>query len=415
MSSDDNPDEQHLERSLNTPLLAIYGAGTILGAGIYVLVGEVAGEAGYWLPLAFLLAAAVAGINGMSYAELASRRPSAGGPSAYIEEAFRPDWFWRAIGWMIVATGVVSAATIANGFAGYLGHFVDVPQWLAKAGMLIALGALAAVGARESAWFMAITTTLGTVGLLFVIYVGLIDPPDSAPGVGALLDAAPTLADAGTLMAVVTAGYLAVYAYIGFEDMVHMAEEVERPGRAMPIAILTAVGVAALLYVLVSIAALAVVEPRALADSDAPLVAVVEQAGYPGWPLALLSLWLILNGALAQLIMASRVIYHSGQKGGVVGPLGRLNHRTRTPLLATVAATAVAVVLALFFPLKTLAAATSTIILLVFAASNWALIRLERREPEAPFDTPVWLPWLALLTCVAVLAATFLLPGGGGH
>jgi amino acid transporter len=111
--------------------------------------------------------------------------------------------------------------------------------------------------------------------------------------------------------------------------------------------------------------------------------------------------------------MASRVIYHSGQKGGVVGPLGRLNERTQTPLFATLAVTAVAVVLALFFPLKTLAAATSTIILLVFATSNWALIRLERREPEAPFDTPFWLPWLALLLCLAILAANFLLPGGG--
>jgi amino acid transporter len=164
---------------------------------------------------------------------------------------------------------------------------------------------------------------------------------------------------------------------------------------------------------LVSIAALAIVEPNQLADSEAPLVTVVEQAGYPGWPLAALSLWLILNGALAQLVMASRVIYHSGQKGGAVGPLGRLNDRTRTPLLATVAVTAVAVSLALFFPLKTLAAATSTVILLVFAASNWALIRMERREPKAPFDTPVWLPWLALLLCLAVLAANFLLPGGG--
>lgn len=120
--------DRGLSRELGTPMLALYGTGTILGAGIYVLIGKVAGEAGYWMPLAFLIAALVAGVNGMAYAELATRQPRAGGPAAYVQHAFGKNWLAVLVGWMIVATGVVSAATISAGFAGYVGHFVDLPE-----------------------------------------------------------------------------------------------------------------------------------------------------------------------------------------------------------------------------------------------------------------------------------------------
>lgn len=407
-------DKTDLSREIGAPMLTVYGAGTILGAGIYVLIGKIAGEAGYWAPAAFLLAALVAGVNGLVYAELASRRPHAGGPSDYIDVAFGRRWMSILIGWMIVATGVVSAATITNGFAGYLGHFFDVPLWAPKAGMLIALGAIAAVGAKESAWFMALTTSLGVIGLAFVMYVGFIQSAGAnVHGIDGYLEHLPSITEAGVAVGMLSAVFLSVYAFIGFEDIVHMAEEVRNPSRAIPMAIVVAIAIAAVLYTVISIAVLLLMSPSALASSEAPLVDAVKAGGYPGWPLAVLSFSIILNGALAQLIMGTRVIYSLGKRGGAPAILARVYQRTRTPLLATIAATAVAIVLALFFPLKSLAAATSLIMLLVFILSNAALIVLERRHPEAPFDIPVFVPWLGAVLSVALIIANFVFSGGG--
>jgi amino acid transporter len=406
--------ESELSRELNAPLLSIYGAGTILGAGIYVLVGEIAGAAGYWVPLAFLLAAVAAGVNGMVYAELATRSPHAGGPTDYVHKAFGWRWFSVIIGWMIVATGVVSAATITTGFAGYVSHFVELPGWVPPTALLAVLGGIAAAGAKESAWFMAVTTTLGVLGLGFVLWVGFWGRGDvGLTGLGELQSSLPPLGDATTAAGVFTAAFMAVYSFIGFEDIVHMSEEVEEPSTSIPIAIIFALAVAAVFYVLVSAAAVLVMEPSALADAEAPLVAVVETAGYPGWPLAVLSLWIICNGALAQIIMATRVIYGLGEMEGAPDLLTRISGATDTPVRATIVATGVALVLALFFPLATLASATSFIILLVFAASNAALIVLERREPEAPFDVPIAVPWFGLVVSVGLVVAKLFVSGGG--
>jgi amino acid transporter len=403
--------EQGLEREIGPLMLAVYGAGTILGAGIYVLIGKVAGEAGYWLPLAFVVAAVAAGINGMAYAELSTRQPRAGGPVAYVHVAFDIGWLTNLLGWMIVTTGVVSAATIASGFSGYIGHFIEVTDWRPEVALLVALGTLASAGAKESAWFMAITTTAGLIGLGIVIWAA------AQSGVASELAdyraALPPLLSMAEATAVITAAFLAVYAFIGFEDIVHLAEEVRRPSRAMPIAILGAISVAGVLYVLVSVAALMLVSPEQLADSEAPLVTAVEAGGLPGWPLALLSLWIIANGALAQIVMASRVMYGLEQRGGAPSWLGRINKMTGTPLIATIAATLIALTLTLFFPLEVLAAATSLVILLVFAISNVALIRLERRNPEAPFDIPRFVPWVGLVVSLALIVGRLVIQGGG--
>lgn len=409
---DDEPTEGgELARELGLGLFTIYGAGTILGAGIYVLIGEIAGVAGYWAPLAFLVAAGVAMLNGMTYAELSTRLPHAGGPTSYTSEAFDLRWLSVSIGWAIVATGVVSAATITTGLAGYVSTFVDVADPVVHTAVLATLGIIASLGVKQSAWFMAGTTGLGVVGLLLVVGAGIWSP-EAQPL--RFVAEAPPLTDVSVLVGVASAAFLAVYAFIGFEDMVHMAEEVRQPARNLPRAIAAAIGIALVLYVVVAAAALSVASPDQLEGARAPLVTAVEQGGWPGWPVAVLSLWIILNGALAQLIMASRVIYDLGGRGAAPGPLARIWPRTDTPVMGTLAAAGVALVMATLFPLQRLAAITSFIMLVIFATSNVALIRLERREPEAPFDTPVWLPWVGLTLTVVLIAATFTLPGGGG-
>lgn len=411
MTGSKQRDKRGLENAIGAPLLAIYGAGTILGAGIFVLVGEVAGIAGYWTPFSFAIAAIVAAVNGMVYAELSTRAPSAGGPSDYVGKAFGGRWPAIAIGWMIVTTGVVSGATIVTGFSGYLAVFYPFPEWLSRTLLLLVLGAVAAAGVKESAWFMAITTSLGLLGLAFVLWAGFFS------GVGdptvVFIGELPPLSDSAVLFGVLSASFLSFYAYIGFEDMVHMAEEVKRPSRAMPVAIFIALSVAAVLYVAVSTAALNVLPPDALHASKAPLADVVAAAGLSKHMVAGPSLAIILNGALAQIIMASRVIFSLRAHDGAPAALCRVHRRTKTPLRATVLVTAICLALALFVPLKTLASITSFIMLLIFVASSSALIILEQRQPEAPFDTPRFLPWLALMLSLGLLIASFFMPGGG--
>jgi basic amino acid/polyamine antiporter, APA family len=400
-----------LRREVGLGMFAVYGAGTILGAGIYVLIGEIAGVAGFWTPLAFAVAAAVALVNGMTYAELATRFPRAGGPTNYVSNAFGVRPLSIGIGWAIVATGVVSAATITSGFAGYLSTFVELPAPIVHTVLLTVLAAVAVIGAKQSAWFMAVTTGLGVLGLLVVLAIGFFGT-DAEPG--RLVTEAPSLGGLAVLGGVASAAFLAIYAFIGFEDMVQLAEEVKRPTRTIPRAIAIAVGSAAVFYVLVAVASLAILDPEELADASAPLVAAVEAGGLPGWPVAILSLWIIMNGALAQIVMASRVIYDLGGRGGSPDWLAEVWGRTNTPARATLAATLVALAMSLLFPLQQLASITSFIMLVIFATSNLALITLERREPDAPFDTPVFLPYVGLVLSVSLMVATFFVPQSGG-
>ena len=130
-------DNVELKRSLNFPLLTLYGIGTIIGAGIFVLIGKVAGVAGMQGPLAFLMAAVLAGISAFSFAELSSRFPYSAGEAFYVREAFGRNDLALAVGLGVVLAGIISAGTIVNGFVGYFREFADLPGWLRRAARLL--------------------------------------------------------------------------------------------------------------------------------------------------------------------------------------------------------------------------------------------------------------------------------------
>lgn len=401
-----------LAREIGTPLLTIYGLGTILGAGIYVIIGEVAGAAGFLAPLAFLLAATVAGLTALSFSELVARIPESGGPVDFTHRAFGQWWVSAATGWALAATGIVSAATILTGFEQYLSIFVSWPSWLVIAGTGLLLGVVAAVGLRESAWVMGTTTALGVGGLVYVIGVAV---PTMGDGLGEVVGAAGSL-EGGMTGGLFLGAFLAFYSFIGFEDMVNLAEEVTDPRTSVPRAIVVALLVSLVLYVVVSWAAVSVVAPDELAGSQAPLVAVVEARGQPGWILGTVSLFIIVNGALAQIIMASRLLMDMGRdRRGAPDELGRVHSRTDTPVLATVLATAAVLLLALFLPLRSLANLTSAIVLAVFATVNASLIVLKRRgQPDSVPDVPPWIPWAGALLSAGAVLAQLVVDGVGG-
>lgn len=396
------PHRPQLRRVLSLPLITFYGLGTILGAGIYVLVGKIAGVSGLYAPLAFLIAAAVAALSGFSYAELTSRYPHAGGESIYVQQGFGIRALSTLVGLLVATAGLVSAATISHGFVGYLNVFVALPATPVIVVIVLALGSLAIWGILESAWAAAIATIVEIAGLLLIIAV-------ASPCLATLPARWPELlpaADAAAWSGIMLGAFLAFYAFIGFEDMANVAEEVQDPARNLPRAILFALALATMLYFLVALVAVLSLPPAQLAASAAPLALIFEHStGHPPSLIAAISLFAVLNGALIQIIMASRMFYGMSAAGWLPGALARVGTRTGTPVVATIAATAGVLLFALALPLATLAKATSTIVLAVFALVNLALIRIKRRDP-APAGARVyaaWIPWGGLLLSLALL------------
>jgi len=380
-----------LKRAFSLPLLTFYGLGTILGAGIYVLIGEVAASAGIYTPFAFLLAAVLAAFSGFSYAELSARYPLSAGEAVYTQRAFGKTWLALTVGLMIVGIGLVSTATLVNGFVGYLQVFVQLPSWLIIVLLVIALSGLAMWGITESAWAAAITTFVEMGGLLLVLWVGW-PVAEMAPALHQLTH--PSL-NMVTLIGVLGGAFVAFYAFIGFEDIVNVAEEVRDPSHTLPRAILLSLGVATLLYMLIALVAVSLLAPKELAASDAPLALVYQQAtGKAPVFISLISLAAVINGALIQIVMASRVLYGMASQNWLPDWLATVNPYTRTPLHSTVLITIVILILALWLPLLTLAKLTSLFTLLVFSLVNLSLWRIKQRDPRPVGITvfPVWLP-----------------------
>lgn len=386
-------DAPALRRELGLTLLTLYGLGNILGAGIYVLVGKVAGSAGMFAPVSFLVACALAALTALSYAELSARLPLSAGEAIYVERGLRSRPLGVVVGLLIAASGVVSAATIARGFVGYLHVFVAAPDWLVIVGVVCALGALAAWGIGVSSWAAAAITVVETGGLLLIIGVAGDNLADLSERFQELV---PPL-DGTQWQGILLGSFLAFYAFIGFEDMVNVAEEVREPTRTLPLGIFLALGTATALYLLVALVAVLTVPPDALGQSAAPLALVYQEATgtYPVW-ISLISLFAVVNGALIQIIMASRIAYGMSRQGWLPRRWGRIHPHTRTPMQSTAAVTTAVLILAIWLPLVGLAQATSFLLLIVFCFVHLSLWRIKRSEPGPPGvrTYPIWVPVL---------------------
>lgn len=397
-----------LKRSVGLVLLTFYGVGTILGAGIYVLVGEVAGRAGVYAPLSFGLAALLALFSAFSYAELAGRFPYSAGEAVYVEEAFGQHWLSATIGYLVVVIGMVSSATLVHGFTRYLGVFISAPDAWVITGSTVCRGLIAAWGVKESLSVAAVMTIVEIFGLLLVIWVGGssvlehgIDPTVAAGLSG----------EFSAWSGILGGAFIAFYAYVGFEDMVNVAEEVTHPRKTLPRAIILALAVTTLFYLAVSATAVLVLTPAELTGSTAPLALVYQKAtGNPPIIISLIGLVAVINGALVQIIMASRVLYGMGNRGWAPRFIAVVNARTRTPVRATALVAVVILLLALWFPLVTLAQATSFLTLVLFLLINAALIVIKRLQPhpDGSVGYPAAIPWLGILTIGVFLIATVL-------
>ena len=397
-----------LKRTIGLPLLLLYGLGNILGAGIYVLIGKVAGEAGIYVPLAFFTAFVVASFSAFSYSELSARYPLAAGEAVYIDEGFHLTMLSRLTGLMIACAGMVSAATIARGFYGYFNTFVQLPELVVVAGLVLLLGVLTIWGISVSVGAAASLTVIEVFGLLMIIWAGRDVVADLPAHAEVLLPPMQYAVIAGIMLG----AFLAFFAFIGFEDMVNIAEEVKHPQRTLPTAILLALLIVTLLYALVAYVAVASVDVETLVASKAPLADVLAAtSSINPKTISFISMIAIVNGALIQLIMASRLFYGMANKGWLWRRLGRVNARTQTPVAATVLVVMITLGLALWFPLETLAKGTSYLVLIVFALVNAALVMIKRTRPapEGVLNNPLWVPVTGFITCAGLVGFQLLI------
>jgi len=396
-----------LRRRLGIVLLVLYGTGITVGAGIYVLIGAVAGAAGLYAPWAFVVAAVVMALTVASYAELCTRFPVAAGEAAYVKAAFGSRLMSTLTGVVMIATAVITSATVAIGASGYVAQFVGWPRPFTVSLIIVVLAAVAAWGVLESVLLASLFTLIEVGGLVVIIVAGFW----AGVPVGSALFTLPPL-DVATLSGIGFASLLAFFAFIGFEDLTNMAEETVAPERVMPRALAVTLIATTVLYILVAAVAVTAVAPEQLAKADAPLSLVFQHlASVSPATLSAIAIVATLNTILAEMTMATRVVYGLSNLGDLPRAFGKVHRKTATPLVATGVITLLTLALALVVPFLPLAEAASIGTLIVFALVNLSLIAIRRRKPSAQktyIRIPLWVPVAGVITSTALIASALL-------
>ncbi len=400
METDRDRSSAGLRAALTLPALAIYAIGDILGAGIYALVGKVAAVCGPALWVAFLVSAVVALLTGLTYAEMGSRYPRSAGAALYTRQGLGHPLPAFVVGIFVLMSGLTSAATVSRALVGYLGEFVAVPELFASLAFLGLVSFLNFWGIEASSRVNILFTTIEVLGLLLVIAAGVT--------VALELPATQVLdrlaVEPGELRAVLPAVTIAVFAFIGFEDLANVAEEARDPRYSLPRAIVIGIVFSTIIYVAVGIAALLAVRTETLASSAAPLATVVEASGIrvPQRLFAAIALVAISNTGLLNLIMAARLSYGMAREGLLPAVLGRVHPRRRTPAVAVMVVFALAAILALTGGVRVLAQSTSFLLVVVFFAVHVSLLLVKWRYGDGGahvFRVPRIVPFAGAATC----------------
>jgi amino acid transporter len=373
--------------------LIFYGLGVIVGAGIYVAIGAVIDRAGAAAPLSFLLAGCAAATTGLCYAELSTRFPEASGAVSYVRHGFGSDRLAVLTGLTVTAAVAIAAASIAAGAVHYLVVFVHAPAPVLIIALVSGFTAVAAYGVRESVGLAAALGALETAGLVAAAAAGFLAAPEFD-----LSELVP--ADPAGWQGVAAGAFIAFFAFIGFETLANLAEEVTDPNRTMPRGIIGAVGASVLLYVGVATAVTLADLPM---SGNNPLLGLFE--GVAASVFAAVGAIAVANGVLIDIIMLARLFYGMARLGQLPGIVGRVHPRTQTPIAATAAAGVLVLATALILPFEQLLVLTNALTLAVFTLVNVALWRIRRREP-APrqgFAVPRWLPPIAAGLSLALL------------
>ncbi len=390
-----------LNRTLGLPMLTFYGIGMILGAGIYSIIGQAAGIAGEGLWQGFLLAGIAALLTALSYAELATMYPTAGAEYIYLRNAFSSQrWLAATIGIGVVFAGCASATTVALAFSSYLQHFIALPRFSVACGVLVLFTGLNIVGIRQSSWTNAIFTVIEALGLVLFIWLGW-----RQPEIGNALFIAPTLAT-------VSSAALIIFAFLGFENIVSLAEETIEPEKNIPRAIFLSLFISTLLYILVSLAAVALMPPEHLALTESALLdASLKSSRNLAGILGGIALFSTANTVLIALVTSSRILYGISKDHSLPKIFSNTLKRQKTPWVAALVGLFIAILLLPFGKVETLASIASCATMIVFISVNGALIRLRQTQPQKnrPFRVPFSIktipiiPVLGIAVCITLI------------
>ncbi|MGE0221951.1 MAG: APC family permease [Acetobacteraceae bacterium] len=386
-----------LRRVLTLWPLIFYGLGVIVGAGIYVAIGAVVARAGEAAPLSFLLAGIAAGLTGLCYAELGSRFPEAAGGVSYVRRGFGSDRLAQVTGAAMTLAVAVAAASIARGTAQYLGVLLPLPEPWLVAGVILGFTVIALTGVRASVGLAATMGAIEILGLLAATAVGLISAPD--------LDATGLIpASAQGWGMALSGAFIAFFAFIGFETLANLAEEVKEPQRTLPRGVLGAVAASVVLYVGVALAV--VLSGKAGAN---PLLALFPASA--GTAFAVVGTIAVANGVLVEIVMLARLFYGMARNGQLPARLAVVHPRSQTPTNATLLAGGIVLVTALTVPFERLLVAANGITLAIFTLVAAALWRVKARGEPVPgtvFTVPAWVPPCAALVCLSLILAEFI-------
>lgn len=392
-----------LKRSINWVTFALYGLGNILGAGIYVLIGEVAGVAGNGLIWSFLVAGIVASFTAITYGALVTRYPVSAGEAIYVMKAFKSRRMSTLIGLALAFSGVVSSSALLRGFNRYFQELLKyvgvdpVASYLVIVVVLFLLGFVAIKGIKGSALLAVIFTAAEVGGLLLIIWVAA-----NNGNIGEALSQSATGLSSIEPLSIMLGAFLAFYAFIGFEDMVNIAEEVKEPKKSIKKGMIFALLASFALYFAVVIASLSVLSSKELAASNAPLAAVFSAATGSAFPIiTIIGLFAVTNGVMAQILMSSRILFGLSREGWLPKSLSNISGKNRTPTVATYISLLVIGAGALALPLGTLAQITSLVILIIFSVVQLAAIRLGKKTK---LDLHPIIPVLGLITNFGVIS-----------
>jgi len=403
-----------LRRSLSLFEATIYGIGIILGAGIYALIGEAAGNAGNALWLSFVIGAAVSALTGLSYAELSAMYPKAAAEYIYVKKAYASKFLAFLIGWLLIFTGVLSVATVALGFSGYFNQIIGIGRspgqnqipfavLIGVAAVLIA--ALSCVnfwGIKESSNMNVVSTIAEVGGLILIIFLAL-----ASGSFGSVNYLEMPKGFGG----VIAASILVFFAYLGFEEIVNVAEETKKPKKFIPKAIVTAIIVTTILYILVSLATVSLAKWDSLGDAANPLALAASKSFLgenAGLVMSFIALFATGNTVLIILVVTSRMIYGIARDRALPQFLSKLHPKRKTPLYAIIAIMFLSIAFLFLGRIETIASLTSLGAFITFAVINLSLIWLRYTKPDLnrPFRVPLnigkfpVLPFIGAIFCV---------------
>jgi amino acid transporter len=413
---------QELKRVLGPKLLLLFIVGDILGAGVYAVTGDIAGEVGgmAWLP--FLVAFAVAALTAFSYLELVTKYPSAAGAALYTHKAFGLHFVTFLVAFTVVCSGITSASTssnllAANLLAGLDATFGGVPTspnatLLVALAFMVLLAGINLRGVGESVKFNVVLTLVEITALVIVVSIGfyVMVTKGADPGRLVVFDSAN---ERGVFAAVTVATTIAFFSMVGFEDSVNMVEETKEPERIFPRTMFSALGIAVVAYMLVAVSVVMVIPIGDIQsfDGETGILIEVVKRGAPDFPVGsvfpFLTVFAVANTALINMLMASRLIYGMGRQDVLPRSLSKVLPGRRTPWAAVVFTTVLALGLITVVTLDAessvvgaLAGTTGLLLLVVFTIVNVACLVL-RKDTKTPtsFRAPTALPALGAVAC----------------